>query len=64
MRLFGGEERMNRLATLITRMGLDEDTAIDAQMLSNSIESAQKRIEENNFRRRKYVLAYDDVMPT
>ena len=62
MRLFGGEDRMNRLAALITRMGLDEDTAIDAQMLSNSIESAQKRIEENNFRRRKYVLAYDDVM--
>ena len=62
MRLFGGEERMERLSSLITRMGLDEDTAIDAQMLSNSIENAQKRIEENNFRRRKYVLAYDDVM--
>ena len=62
MRLFGGEDRMNRLSAIITRMGLDEDTAIDAQMLSNSIESAQKRIEENNFRRRKYVLAYDDVM--
>ena len=62
MRLFGGEDRMNRLGMLIERLGLDEYTAIDAKMLSNSIESAQKRIEENNFRRRKYVLAYDDVM--
>ena len=62
MRLFGGEDRMNRLSMLIERVGLDENTAIDARMLSNSIESAQKRIEENNFKRRKYVLAYDDVM--
>ena len=62
MRLFGGEDRMNRLAMLIDRMGLDENTPIDAQMLSNSIESAQKKIEFNNFKRRKYVLAYDDVM--
>jgi preprotein translocase subunit SecA len=62
MRLFGGEDRMNRLGMLIERLGLDEYTAIDAKMLSNSIESAQKRIEESNFKRRKYVLAYDDVM--
>ena len=62
MRLFGGEDRMNRLAELINRMGLDESTPIDAKMLSNSIESAQKKIEFNNFKRRKYVLAYDDVM--
>ena len=62
MRLFGGEDRMNRLSMLIDRMGLDENTPIDAQMLSNSIESAQKKIEFNNFKRRKYVLAYDDVM--
>ena len=62
MRLFGGEDRMNRLSSLIDRMGLPENTPIDAQMLSNSIESAQKKIEFNNFKRRKYVLAYDDVM--
>lgn len=62
MRLFGGEDRMNRLSVLIDRMGLPENTPIDAQMLSNSIESAQKKIEFNNFKRRKYVLAYDDVM--
>ncbi len=58
MRLFGSE----RIAGLVDRMGLDENTAIDARMLSNSIESAQKKIEDNNFKRRKYVLAYDDVM--
>ncbi len=62
MRLFGGEDRMDRLSTLIDRMGLEESTPIDAQMLSNSIESAQKKIEFSNFKRRKYVLAYDDVM--
>ncbi len=58
MRLFGSE----RIAGLVDRMGLDENTAIDARMLSNSIEGAQKKIEDNNFKRRKYVLAYDDVM--
>ena len=62
MRLFGGEDRMDRLSDMINRMGLDENTPIDARMLSNSIEGAQKRIEFNNFKRRKYVLAYDDVM--
>ncbi|MBQ4150780.1 MAG: preprotein translocase subunit SecA [Clostridia bacterium] len=58
MRLFGGE----RLYNLVDRLGLDEDTPIDAQILSNNIESAQKRIEEQNFRRRENVLTYDDVM--
>ncbi len=58
MRLFGSE----RIAGLVDRMGLDENTAIDARMLSNSIEGAQKKIEDNNFKRRKHVLAYDDVM--
>ena len=58
MRLFGSE----RIAGLVDKMGLDENTAIDARMLSNSIEGAQKKIEDNNFKRRKYVLAYDDVM--
>ncbi len=58
MRLFGSD----RLITLVDRMGLDESTPIDARMLSNSIESAQGKIESNNFKRRKYVLSYDDVM--
>ena len=58
MRLFGSD----RIATLCERLGLDENTPIDAKILSGSIESAQKRIEDNNFNRRKNVLTYDDVM--
>lgn len=58
MRLFGSD----RIISLVDRLGLDETTPIDANMLSNSIENAQKKIESNNFKRRKYVLAYDDVM--
>ncbi len=59
MRLFGNNER---IVTMIDRLGLDEDTPIEARILSGTIETAQKRIEDNNFKRRKYVLAYDDVM--
>ncbi len=59
MRLFGNNER---IITMIDRLGLDEDTPIEARILSGTIENAQKRIEDNNFKRRKYVLAYDDVM--
>ncbi len=58
MRLFGSE----RLTGIVDRLGLDEDTPIDARILSNTIENAQKRIEDQNFKRRKYVLTYDDVM--
>ncbi len=58
MRLFGSD----RVIGLVDRLGLDEKTPIDAKLLSNSIESAQARIEANNFKRRKHVLAYDDVM--
>lgn len=58
MRLFGSE----RMLAVVDRLGLDDDTPIDAKILSNSIESAQKRIEESNFKRRKHVLTYDDVM--
>ena len=43
-------------------MGISENDPIDAKILSNSIESAQKRLEDQNFERRKNVLAYDDVM--
>ena len=58
MRLFGSE----RILGVIDRLGLDEDQPIDAKILSNSIESAQKRLEGENFNRRKNVLEYDDVM--
>ena len=59
MRLFGNNERV---IAMIDRLGLDEDTPIEARILSGTIETAQKRIEDNNFKRRKYVLSYDDVM--
>ncbi|MBO5415188.1 MAG: preprotein translocase subunit SecA [Clostridia bacterium] len=58
MRLFGSE----KLTGIVDRLGLDEDTPIDAKLLSNRIENAQKHIEDHNFKRRKYVLTYDDVM--
>ena len=58
MRLFGSD----RISGVCAKMGLDERTPIDAKILSGSIEQAQKRIEDNNFNRRKNVLTYDDVM--
>ena len=58
MRLFGSE----RVVGIIDRLGLDEDQPIDAKILSGSIESAQKRLEGENFNHRKNVLDYDDVM--
>lgn len=58
LRLFGSDKIMG----LVDKMGFDEDTPIDARILSNRIESAQARIEDANFKRRKYVLSYDDVM--
>ena len=58
MRLFGSE----RVINMIKGLGIEEDTPIDAKLLSNSIEAAQKRLEGNNFQRRKTVLMYDDVM--
>ncbi len=58
MRLFGSE----RVLSIVSRLGMQEDTPIDARILSNSIEGAQSRIESQNFSRRKNVLAYDDVM--
>ena len=58
MRLFGSD----RLIGMVDRLGLPDDMPIDAKMLSNTIESAQKKIEDQNFHRRKNVLTYDDVM--
>jgi preprotein translocase subunit SecA len=58
MRLFGSD----RVAAMVDRLGLPDDEAIDAKILSGSIESAQKRLESDNFGRRRNVLNYDDVM--
>ncbi len=58
MRLFGGE----RINHLMEMLGIDEDTPIENKMLTNSIESAQRKVEERNFGIRRDVLQYDDVM--
>ncbi len=58
MRLFGSE----RILGLVERLGLEDTQPISASILSHSIEDAQKRLEGNNFARRKHVLSYDDVM--
>jgi len=58
MRLFGGE----RMTKVFAALGVDEDVEIQHNLLSNAIESAQKRVEGRNFSIRKHVLEYDDVM--
>jgi preprotein translocase subunit SecA len=58
MRLFGGD----RMKGMLERIGIDEDSPLEAGMLSRSIESAQKKVEGKNFGIRKYVLQYDNVM--
>ncbi len=58
MRLFGSD----RISKLMDRMGLEEGEVIQHKMISNSIERAQKKVEENNFGIRKRLLEYDDVM--
>jgi preprotein translocase subunit SecA len=58
MRLFGSE----RIAGVMDRLGLKEGEMIQHQMISKSIERAQKKVEENNFGIRKRLLEYDDVM--
>ena len=60
MRLFATDKVMGMMDSL----GLDEDTPIDAKILSNAVENAQKNVESRNFRARKSVLEYDDVMNT
>ena len=60
MRLFATDKVMGMMDTL----GLDEDTPIDAKILSNAVENAQKNVESRNFRARKSVLEYDNVMNT
>ena len=58
MRLFSTDRVMGMMDTL----GLDEDTPIDAKILSGAVENAQKTVESRNFQARKHVLEYDDVM--
>ena len=58
MRLFGSE----KIAGVVDRLGMRDDEALEAPMLSSSIERAQKKVEENNFGIRKRLLEYDDVM--
>lgn len=58
MRLFGGD----RMQAIVNKVGLEDDEAIEAKMLSRTIESAQKKVETKNFGIRKYVLQYDNVM--
>ena len=58
MRLFGGE----RMQAIVNRLGVEETEAIEAGMLTKSIENAQKKVEGRNFSIRKYVLQYDNVM--
>ena len=60
LRLFGSE----RIQSMMESLGVDEDTPLDQKVLSNAIESAQKRVESRNFQTRKNVLEYDDVMNT
>ncbi len=58
MRLFGGE----RIQPIIARLGMDENTPLEAGLLTHQIENAQKRVESRNYEIRKHVLQYDDVM--
>ena len=58
MRMFGSE----RIASVMDRMGFQEGEMIEHNMISNSIERAQKKVEENNFGIRKRLIEYDDVM--
>ena len=58
LRKFGSD----RLRSMVNALGLGEDDAIEAGMLTSAIERAQKTVEGNNFKSRKHVLEYDDVM--
>ncbi len=58
MRLFGGE----RMQSIVQKLGVEENEAIESGMISRQIENAQKKVEGRNFGIRKYVLQYDNVM--
>ena len=58
MRIFGAE----KIAAVVDKMGMQENEALEGKMLSKAIETAQKKVEENNFGIRKNLIEYDDVM--
>jgi preprotein translocase subunit SecA len=58
MRIFGGE----RIASIMSRMSVDDDTPIENRLISRSLEGAQKKVEGYHFDQRKNVVQYDDVM--
>ncbi len=60
MRLFGGE----RMQSMMSSLGVEDDMPIDSKIVSNALESAQKKLEARNFQTRKSVLSFDDVMNT
>ncbi|WP_436859330.1 preprotein translocase subunit SecA [Mammaliicoccus sciuri] len=55
---FGSE----RMQSLMGKLGMNDDTPIESKMVSRAVESAQKRVEGNNFDARKRLLEYDDVL--
>ena len=57
MRLFGSD----RMAKVLSTMGLKDDDMLVSKQLSNTVENAQKKVEENNYGIRKHLLEYDDV---
>ena len=60
MKIFGGD----KITLVYNMLGADENMPIEAKMISRSVESAQRRVEDRNFSIRKNVLSYDDVMNT
>jgi preprotein translocase subunit SecA len=58
MRLFGSDN----IATIMDKLGMEEDEPIEHSLITRSIEQAQKKVEGRNFDMRKHVLEYDDVM--
>jgi len=63
MRLFAGD-RLDGIMNMMERFGLPDEMSIDEKMLSGVVENAQKNVESRNYRTRKNVLEYDDVMNT
>lgn len=60
MKIFGGD----KITTVYNMLGADENMPIESKMISKSVESAQRKVEDRNFSIRKNVLNYDDVMNT
>ncbi|HVS79208.1 MAG TPA: preprotein translocase subunit SecA, partial [Candidatus Saccharimonadales bacterium] len=58
MRIYGGD----RIASIMDRLKVDDDTPIESKMITKSLEGAQKKVEGFNFDQRKNVVQYDDVM--